>query len=191
MGEKPRTRERDFPPLFTLPTRGTQVSNRWNRWSACGVPAQEREATGVQGVPLTDVSPSGGEPGMRGASPPRDGHLGAMRVPRPPRRGDSLTFDFSCPRPGGTRPARSRERRQDARSSRAMAGCGRDSAPRRRGSRTTVRLRGPVRSATFQALSDDQSAAGPESLQPIAGRLAFQGRARFTRFSPSPGSGRR
>lgn len=38
------------------------------------------------------------------------------------RPGGLLTLDFSCPRPGGTNPARSRDRRQDARSSRAMAG---------------------------------------------------------------------
>lgn len=40
----------------------------------------------------------------------------------PPRR--LLTFDFSCPWLGGTKPARSRDKRQDARSNRAMAGWG-------------------------------------------------------------------
>lgn len=42
---------------------------------------------------------------------------GSFLCPRPTR----LTLDLSCPRLGGMKPARSRDRRQDARSSRAMA----------------------------------------------------------------------
>lgn len=68
--------------------------------------------------------PSGGEPGGKGCLATARWTPGGYA--RSPARhpGGSLTFDFSCPRLG-TRPARSREKRQDARSSRAMArgGC--------------------------------------------------------------------
>lgn len=55
-------------------------------------------------------------------SPSRAVDTWVQWIPLEPR--GSLTLDFSCPRPGGTNPARSRDRRQDARRIRAMAGWG-------------------------------------------------------------------
>lgn len=85
----------------------------------------KREATGARASLAPRCHPTGGEPGKKGASPPRDGHLRTTFDPPATHPRGSLTIDFSCPRLGGTKPARSRERRQDARKSRAMVGGGR------------------------------------------------------------------
>lgn len=71
-------------------------------------------------------SPNQGEVGAPGASgetvalPAAQWTSGRSELALRP--GGSLTLDFSCPRPGGTNPVRSRDRRQDARRSQAMAG---------------------------------------------------------------------
>lgn len=127
MGENLKLQERDLPPM-----RGSQVSNRWNcsETDGLGVGGSRRsgEATGVKGVPPTKVLPfwrgTWEEGGLPGRWTPGGYVLSPTRHPDPHPRG-SLTFDFSCPRLGGTKPARSSERRQDARSSRAMVGWGR------------------------------------------------------------------
>lgn len=93
---------------------------------------QRREERGWSSVRFPRQRGGTQSPGRRAplapGAAPLEGSPGREVLMTPGSRG-SLTLDFSCPRLGGTKPARSRERRQDARRSRAMAGCSVSGSP--------------------------------------------------------------